>query len=98
MTELAAAGGRFAIGVEPNPRLVKIARRRTRDATALGFVQMGIDPENARSLPEVDVVFCLSVHHYWVALHGEDVAWRMVGDILSRGRKKAFFQQNPTTQ
>lgn len=92
MTELAAAGGRFAIGVEPSPQLIRIARRRTRAATALGFVQMGIDPDNALTLPEMDVVFCLSVHHYWVAMYGEDVAWKIVGDIMSKGRKKVFFE------
>ncbi len=38
------------------------------------------------------MIFCLSVHHYWVQLHGEDAAWRIVGELAARARNKFFFE------
>jgi SAM-dependent methyltransferase len=92
MTELAAAGHRFALGIEPDPRLLRIARKRTRKASMLGFVRGAIDPNTVLMLPEFDVVFCLSVHHYWVPLYGEVAAWRIIGGLLARSRNKFFFE------
>jgi SAM-dependent methyltransferase len=92
MTVRAAAGGRFAIGVEPAARLVQTARRQARGAGAVGFVNMKIDRQSVLTLPEFDVVLCLSVHHYWVRDFGEAQAWQIVGELLRRARHRFFFE------
>jgi SAM-dependent methyltransferase len=92
MTRLAADSGRFAVGVEPEAGLVRKARRRHADAPHLGFVRLGIDPESVQTLPAFDVVLCLSVHHYWVRTFGAEAAWRIVGGLLARARRKRFFE------
>jgi len=92
MTMLAAAGGRFALGVEPEARLVRASWRQARGVSSIGFVRMRIDPQSVLTLPEFDVVLCLSVHHYWVRIFGEDPAWQIVGELLRRARKKLFFE------
>src|SRR5262245_41064551 len=51
LTELAAGEGRFALGVEPDPRLVAAARRRTRGVGSLGFVRAAVDPDSVATLP-----------------------------------------------
>ncbi len=92
MSQLVAAQGRFALGVEPDARLVRAARRRTRAAANIAFTQTAIDPDTVLMLPGFDVVFCLSVHHYWVSLYGEDTAWRIIAELLARARNKFFFE------
>jgi SAM-dependent methyltransferase len=92
MSQLAAAHGRFALGVEPDARVVRAARRRTRAAANIAFIQTAIDPDTVLMLPRFDVVFCLSVHHYWVSLYGEAKAWWMIAQLLARARNKFFFE------
>ena len=92
MTELFAARGGFALGVEPDARYVRRAQNRTRGSSSLGFVRQAIDPETVLTLPKFDVVFCLSVHHYWVPLYGEGTTWKIIGELLSRARNKVFFE------
>ena len=92
LTELAAGEGLFALGVEPDFRLVRAARRRTRSARSVGFVCAAVDPDSVAALPACDVVLCLSVHHYWVRAFGEEAAWRIMGVLLARARRKLFFE------
>ena len=92
MSQLAATPRRFVLGVEPNARLIRAARRRSHGAANIGFIQTGIDPETVLMLPSFDVVLCLSVHHYWVSLYGEDSAWRIIAELLARARNKFLFE------
>jgi SAM-dependent methyltransferase len=92
MSQLAAAHGRFALGVEPDARMVRAARRRTRAAANIAFIQTAIDPDTVLMLPRFDVVFCLSVHHYWVSRYGENTAWWIIAELLARARRKFFFE------
>ncbi len=92
MSQLAAAQGRFVLGVEPSARLVRAARRRSRAAANIGFIQTAIDPDTVLMLPRFDVVFCLSVHHYWVSQYGEDATWRIIAELMARTRSKFYFE------
>jgi SAM-dependent methyltransferase len=92
MTELAASGGRFALGLEREPRLFGEALKRARGQESLAFMCYGIDPESVLALPAFDVVLCLSVHHHWVRNFGEGAAWQIVGELLRRSRSKFFFE------
>jgi SAM-dependent methyltransferase len=91
-TARAAALGKVAIGVEPSPRFVRRARRRLAGVQGFGFMQLEVSPETVVSLPEVDVTFRMSVFHLWVRFFGEDAAWAMVGALLSKAKRKFFFE------
>ena len=92
MSRLVAGEGHFVVGVEPSTSLVRSARQQARQLSNIAFAQTAIDPESVRKLPRFDVVFCFSVHHYWVPLYGEDTTWQIIGELVSRARNKFFFE------
>lgn len=92
LTRNAATTGRTALGVDVMEKAIAQARNRNRDVQGLAFMQMELTPETVQRLPTFDVVMCLSVHHYWVAAYGQETAWSMVRELISRSRRKFFFE------
>jgi SAM-dependent methyltransferase len=89
-TAAAARHGLFAIGVDPMEEAISRARRLHRKVPGCGFVFLDVNLETVRLIPSVDVMLCLSVHHYWNRAHGEEGAWQIIGDLARRSRKFFF--------
>jgi ubiquinone/menaquinone biosynthesis C-methylase UbiE len=92
MTRCAADKGLFAVGIDPLSRAIASARESNRDAAHLAFMRSEITPQTVTKIPSFDVVLCLSVYHYWMALYGEATAWSMVGGLVERSKRKFFFE------
>jgi hypothetical protein len=90
-TAAAARRGMLAIGLDPMEEAVSRARGLHARVKNCGFVWIDINPETVKTLPHSDVSLCLSVHHYWSRAHGEDGAWSIILEILSR-TNKLFFE------
>jgi SAM-dependent methyltransferase len=89
-TAAMARKGLFAIGIDAQEEAVAHARRLHRNVPNLGFVWSELDLATAQHLPAVDIIFCLSVHHYWSREHGEDISWNVVAELARRCRKLFF--------
>ncbi|MGE0004593.1 MAG: class I SAM-dependent methyltransferase [Parvibaculaceae bacterium] len=89
-TAAMARRGLFAIGIDAQEEAVDHARRLYRDVPNLGFVWSEFGLDTARRLPSADVIFCLSVHHYWTREHGEDISWKVIAELAGRSRKLFF--------
>lgn len=89
-TAAAAARGMFAIGIDAFEEVAARARHVHRNVQNLGFVWSEFGPESVKLLPSVDVILCLSVHHYWSRVHGEEVSWQMIGELAKRAGKLFF--------
>lgn len=92
LTRKAAELGMTAVGVDAMPKAVQQAQRLHRGVPGLAFMQLAITPETVERLPCCDVVFCLSVHHYWVAEYGEDTAWSMIRRLITSSSSRFFFE------
>lgn len=90
-TARAAARGMLAIGIDAYEEVVARARRLHRNEPNLGFIWSDFGPETVHLLPRADIVLCLSVHHYWSRVHGEDASWGMIGE-MARKAGKLFFE------
>lgn len=81
-----AERGMLATGFDLNPDAVKQASKLHAGIPGLSFALLKITPDSVEKLPVVDVIFCLSVFHYWVFEFGEAEAWRMVKALQERCR------------
>jgi SAM-dependent methyltransferase len=91
-TRRAADLGVVALGCDIDPKAIAMAVRAHAGVQRLSFMQFELTPSTIEYLPTVDVVLCLSVHHYWVRIHGEDQAWGMLGGLLRKTNRKLFFE------
>jgi SAM-dependent methyltransferase len=89
-TAAAAQRGMFAIGIDAFEEVVARARSLHRNVQNLSFAWSEFGPDTVRLLPPVDVIFCLSVHHYWSRSHGEQAAWDMIGALAAKSGKLFF--------
>ena len=92
LSRKAADAGLAVIGVDTMPNAVLSARRAHRDVPGLAFMQLDINPDTVGRLPRCDVVFCLSVHHYWIANYGQEKAWSMIQQLIAGSQNKLFFE------
>lgn len=92
LSRRAAEAGLLVVGCDVAPKAIEVAQRRHKGVAGLGFMLFQVTPESIEKLPEVDVVLCLSVHHYWVRTYGEAAGWDMVRVLLQRTRRKLFFE------
>lgn len=89
-TAAAAKSGMVAIGFDPMEEAISRARRLHAAIPGCGFVWMDINPGTVTRIPRADVILCLSVHHYWSRLHGEDGAWQIIAELFDRCGKLFF--------
>ncbi len=92
LTRKAADAGLGAIGVDGMRKAVLRARRLHRDVPRLATMLLDITPDSVEQLPRCDVVLCLSIHHYWVANHGQETAWVMIRKLIEKSQSKFFFE------
>jgi SAM-dependent methyltransferase len=90
-TAAMASKGLFAIGIDAQEEAVAHARRLHRNVPNLGFVWSEFGLSTAQRLPAVDIIFCLSVHHYWTREHDEEHSWKVIAE-LARKCRKLFFE------
>jgi SAM-dependent methyltransferase len=99
LTRRAAETGRPALGVDRYERY-EGAREHAFEAAertdGLAFMQLGLTPENAGTLPLFDAVVCLSVYHYWHREFGRDGAETMLGAFA--GANKVFFSASSLSE
>lgn len=79
--------GKFAVGIDISPFFARNLLRRLHDDNTPAFGTMKLGPDNVATLPTFDLVLVLSVHHWWVKEHGDDVAKRMVRHLIERARR-----------
>ena len=89
-TAAIARKGLFAIGIDAQEEAVAHARRLHRNVPNLGFVWSEFGLATAQRLPSVDIIFCMSVHHYWTRESGDDIAWNVIAELAKRCRKLFF--------
>ncbi len=89
-TAAAAKQGLFAIGIDPMEEAIARARRLHGKTPGCGFVFLDVNLDTVRKIPPADVILCLSVHHYWNRAHGEDGAWKIIGELADRSQKLFF--------
>lgn len=89
VTRAMADRGMLATGFDINPEAVRQANTMHAGVPGLSFALLKITPDSVEKLPLVDVIFCLSIFHYWVFEFGEAEAWGMVKTLQERCR--TFF-------
>jgi SAM-dependent methyltransferase len=89
----ASERGAVAIGVERKKKLYDLAMtiRSIQKMDRTAFFNMGIDINNVRSLPRVDVLCCLSIFHHWISEWGFDTADEIFS-ILCEKTTSVFFE------
>jgi hypothetical protein len=89
----ASESGAVALGVERRKKLADLATtiRSVRKMDRTAFLNIGIDIITVRSLPQVDVLCCLSIFHHWVSEWGLPVADRIFS-ILCEKTTSIFFE------
>jgi len=91
LTSNAAEFGLLAFGMETNSESVRIARESHKIEGA-SFMQYTLTPDNIHKLPETDVIFVLSVYHYWYREHGSDRAEELLTTLGEKANSKLFFE------
>lgn len=91
LTAKGANAGLFSVGLETNPESVRYARQAY-DIEGVSFMRYTLSPENIHKLPQVDVVFVLSVYHYWYREHGPKKAEQMLEALGEKVNSKIFFE------
>lgn len=94
-TASAASRGMFAIGIDAMEEAILFARKRHAKLPRCAFVLMDVTAAEVAKLPQVDVMLCLSVHHYWSRAVGEAGAWDMIGALAAKSR--SFFFEPATS-
>lgn len=56
------------------------------------FIKKELNPANVHSLPEADIVICLSVFHHFVRNYGFDSAKQMLRMIIKKTKSVLFFE------
>jgi SAM-dependent methyltransferase len=92
LTRYAADAGLLAFGVDIDASFIRKARQHHGGVSNLSFMHLVVTPESIRQLPEFDVTLCLSVHHHWVRQHGLKLGWEMLATLLTRTRRRLFFE------
>ncbi len=89
----AAENGAVAFGVERKKKLSDLAMtiRSVRKSGHTAFLNVGIDINTVRSLPQVDVLCCLSIFHHWVSEWGFGTADTILS-ILCEKTTSIFFE------
>jgi hypothetical protein len=86
--------GLATIGVEPDPRHVRIFRfavKRLR-LPNVGCLDLNVTPTTASMLPSADAVLFLSVWHHMVRSHGLKGASLIMGEVWAKTRQLLFFE------
>ncbi len=89
---LARRGG-FCLGIDYGRNAIMIAQAfaATHDVSNVAFAQIDIDAQTAASLPQTEVVICLSVYHHWVRKLGRAGAEEIMRTLASRATKYLVF-------
>ena len=89
-----AAAGLFAIGVDPDEDLLRLAQLAALETKIdrVAFCQMFVTPDNISILPEVDVTLVMSVMHRWVRAYGREAAERMLQILWHKTRGCLYFE------
>lgn len=94
LTAKAADHGLTAIGVDRYTDEFQRAKDHaydlSRNKSGIGIIDLMVTPENVDQLPECDVVFLLSVYHYWYREYGPKKANEMLRSL--DGFEKLFFE------
>jgi hypothetical protein len=86
--------GLQVVGIEAEPRHLRIARYGTPPALRerCRFVGMTVSPETVGLLPRTDVTLLLAVWHWFVRIHGLEVATRLLVGIWDSTDHELFFE------
>lgn len=98
LTANAAEKGLLSIGIDRYDTFEgarEYAHNLAKENRNLGFINMGITPENVDSLPNTDIVLILSVYHYWYREFGKESAEGMLSSLS--GANKIFFSSSSLT-
>lgn len=79
--------GKFAVGIDISPFFARNMLRSLHAENTPAFGTMKLGPGNVATLPTFDLILVLSVHHWWVKEHGDEVAQRMVRTLIERSRR-----------
>jgi hypothetical protein len=72
-------------------RIPRYASERM-DITNVGFLNLEVNPNTIRLLPESDSVIFLSVFHHWVRFFGFSAATEMLGELWDKCNVVMFFE------
>lgn len=94
LTSMIGESGRFAVGVEKNPKAVKNAYyyHNDNDLSNFSIMNKEVTAENIQSFPQFDYVILFSVYHQMYKYMGERKAERLLNKIVGVARKKVFFE------
>lgn len=89
-----AKRGIFAIGVDPDMDLIRLAQLATFETNQglAAFSILAVDQKNTSLLPDVDVTLVLSVAHRWVRNYGRSDADAIVEALWRKTRQIMFFE------
>lgn len=93
-----ALKGYYVTGYEPDIKLLKISEFVAHKVNVknIALSNLGIDPDNVNIIPNADVSLVLSVFHWWVQIHGYEVAMTIL-KIIWKKTKRAMFFELPNT-
>ncbi len=84
--------GGFCIGFEKNKNETMVAQALAyiNDVNNVAFVRLEVNPVTIKTLPQVDVVLCLSVFHHWVKYYGREDAFKMMKTLYHKAKYLVF--------
>ena len=83
--------GLSVLGVEANSKTEPARVARMKETSSLLFVTSKVTLENIQTLPEVDLITLLSVHHQFVFHYGEVAANQLLLEISRKAKLQFFF-------
>ena len=77
-----------------NDRFFRIAQhaRKKMNTSNVAFCNMIVNLDTVRLLPNVDVIFLLSVWHHWVRYYGFETATEILAGVWGKCNKIMFFE------
>ena len=86
--------GHFVVGVEDSPpfHFLSFHAKEAVGINQLAFAKMLVDPENVRTLPQVDCTVLLAVFHHWCRAFGSEKALEMLDVVYEKTNKVLFFE------
>jgi len=87
-----ASRGIFSLGIDIGQGQIDRAVKLHRGQPNLAFAVMNLTPDNIDTVPQVDCLLILSVHHNWVQLYGPDGAGEMLRALCGRARKSVVYE------
>ena len=89
-----AEKGFFSLGIDTAYENVKVAQYAQKQAGIdnAAFSFMTVNPENASTLPNVDVLIFFSVWHHWIEDFGYEQSAEMLATIWGKTKHVMFFE------